>query len=245
MNKKIQLSIIFVTSGVVGLFFTATQYIRACFKSDCYEFIYGTFAIISAASLIAGTVLLSMVIIVKAKHSRRARLLLLAMALIYLLAGFMTYYYLLGGKRNFNERKFIDNFKTTYFRATELPEGYDQSYLSYSPSGANEDVYGPGNYSNTVFSKSVSGADGNVYPIEFSMLQGDEKNNAAGILIFCGGKYVCDIINGKNIKNIHCRRADAEICSVEHMGTYITISGKKSGLSRQEVLKVIDSLVPY
>lgn len=228
-------------AGLIGLFITFGASFGDCFKSECSEQTYSIAAIISFLILIFGLMVLLIGVIRLARSDPSKRIWLISVISIYILMAFGVYYYFLGGSRSFEARSFQSNFKTTYFTVSYLPNGYVERHTHFSSSGTSN-VYGPGNYAKTQYGKPLTDANGDTYYEEFSLEQGDTFNDAAGILEFCGKAYDCDVIDGKNVKNIHCQRRNRYLCSVKLNGTYVSLSGAKN-LSREESVAILDSLV--
>lgn len=229
-------------AGLIGLFMTFWVSFGDCFKSECNEQAYSISAIISFLILICGLAVLLIGVIRLARSDPSKKIWLILVIALYILMAFGAYYYFLGGNRSFEARSFQSNFKTAYFKVSYLPSGYVELHTHYS-SSSTSNVYGPGNYARTKYGKPFNDANGDAHYEEFSLEQGDRLNDAAGILKFCGKAYDCDVIDGKNVKNIHCQRTNRHLCSVELDGTYVSLSGE-TNLSREESVAILDSLVP-
>ncbi len=237
-----------VKSGLLNIFVGMYAFIMSfglgfgdCFKSECNEQSYYALSILSLLILISGLVILLIGVYKLARRDSKNKIWLIAVIILYFLLALGSCYYLLGVDRYFEARTFRSNFKTTYFEISRLPDSYVERETSYSLS-KNSDIFRPGNYAKTYFGKPVIDSNGDTYYEGFFLEQGDEMNDAAGILKFCGKTYDCDIINGNRVKNIHCQKVNRSLCSVQLEGTYISLNSRGK-LSREDAVALIDSLV--
>ncbi len=228
--------------GVISLYMTFGSSFGDCFKSECNERAYSVAMVIALLILLLGMVLIFVGTVKLVKNEPRKKYWLVVIILVYSLLGFGSYYYFFGGHRYFESKSFISNFGTTYYTAGYLPDGYSEGFTIYSANGDVRSAYGQGNYASTTYRKTLQGDNGQTYFEELSIEQGDKMNNAAGVLVYCGKTYECDVVDGQNVKGIQCQRVNTYLCSVVLEGTYISVNGKK--LSREDAVFILDSLVP-
>lgn len=228
-------------AGITGLGIIFPISFMDCFKSQCNNQAYSIASIASLLLIALGLIVLLAGVIVQVKQDSSKWPRLVAVLVVVSLVIFSAYYFVFGGSAHFKARRFQATFRTPYFSATYTPPGYAEQNTVYFFDGSNP--FSPGNMSSTTYARSLVDAKGGTYYKYYSLEQGDELNDAAGVLKYCNISFECDRINGKDVKDIYCQQLDRSLCAVNREGTYISVSSDVNGLSREDSVAILNSLV--
>lgn len=241
MKISIKNGAILIITGLSGLFITFWTSFGDCFKGECNEEAYSLLALVSLVTTIIGAIVLLTSAILQTKRKSLRKSWLIVIISLYIITAFGVFYYLLGGNRLFEASSFQNKFKTPLFYVSYLPDDYTERFTTYS-TDEKSDLHGPGSFAVTQFGKPQIDGNGDTYHQSFLLKQGDSLNDAADLLEFCLKSTNCDVIDGKNIKNIYCQQTNRQLCTVQLEGTYISISSDNN-LTREDSIAILDSLV--